>query len=438
MHATNHYHILQRLPAIEAWEMPPLLEQQARQLVESGRLRINADYERNFVRHVSGETDLCFTERELTDPILLLRTKTALAKSVPRGMGPMAVNSLITDLLKEMKKARGIDPEREMRIARLMVQATHPAVIATLLRESTEMFVSYSHNVSDLMALHFWQTHGTASGMQTSCDTGAAVYVSCGGDPFFEGDPKNKTYATDGFPSLARLMIIAGQELGHYADLRRDPNYGIVGRFSAHLDRLRPTEPYKRARDRDIARVQAFHHMLAKRGFAALLKAEHGVAFFSKRLKYTPPWILAQLWRFACWLSFTVRTIALPLPPYTHTTPYLRCGEYYHTLLADMAFNLAPEADAYRRSNPVHEEAIACIEALARVPQQVHKWGHEVTALCMADLYRLYYGEVIPALESALSPNLRKQLPTAHRLPLHRLMLKYVRQSFRKRPDFLR
>jgi hypothetical protein len=438
MKATNQYHILHQMPAVESWEMPPMLESFARQLVESGRLRINADYERNFVRFQTSDSDYCFTERELTDPILRVRTKSVLGKSVPQGMGPMAVNSLIEQLLQDMKKARGVDAAKEMRVARLMVQAAHPAVIATLLREGAELFVSFGHNVSDLMALHFWQTHGTASGMQTSSDTGNAVYVSCGGDPFFEGDAKNKTYTTDGFPSLARMMIIAGQELGHFADLRRDPKHGIVGRFSAHLDRLRPTEIAKRSRDRDIARVAHYQALLARRGLHSLRKAERGVEFFSKRLKFSPPWMLAQCWRFFHWLVFTIRTIALPLPPYAHTTPYLRCGEYYEAMLADMAFNLAPEAEAYRRTSAVQEEAVACIEALARVPQQVHKWGHEVTAICMADLYRLYYSEVIPALETGVSERLRARLHRAHRLPLHLLCIKYLRQSISRRPDYLR
>ncbi len=57
----------------------------------------------------------------------------------------------------------------------------------------------------------------------------------------------------------------------------------------------------------------------------------------------------------------------------------------------DMRFNLSPKADAYAREDPVEEEAIACVEALARVPQQANKWGHRLTRAMMPNLYRIYY-----------------------------------------------
>jgi hypothetical protein len=63
--------------------------------------------------------------------------------------------------------------------------------------------------------------------------------------------------------------------------------------------------------------------------------------------------------------------------------------------------NLAPQADAYKRDDVLEEEAIACIEALARVPQQVNKYGHGFTKACMHELYHLYYDEVIPACYQA-------------------------------------
>jgi hypothetical protein len=62
-----------------------------------------------------------------------------------------------------------------------------------------------------------------------------------------------------------------------------------------------------------------------------------------------------------------------------------------------MDFNMAPESDAYQRSNPVEENAILCVEALARVPQQVNKWGHKTTKMLIPNLYNIYYNQVIPA-----------------------------------------
>ena len=66
-------------------------------------------------------------------------------------------------------------------------------------------------------------------------------------------------------------------------------------------------------------------------------------------------------------------------------------------MLDDMAFNLAPKADVYANADKFIEEAIACIEALARVPQQSRKWGDAITMLIMPKLYDIYYNQVIPA-----------------------------------------
>ena len=67
-------------------------------------------------------------------------------------------------------------------------------------------------------------------------------------------------------------------------------------------------------------------------------------------------------------------------------------------MIADMKSHLSPIADVYKRDDPEEEEAISCIEALARVPQQVMKWGYLTTRATMHDLYKIYYREVIPSL----------------------------------------
>ncbi len=59
-------------------------------------------------------------------------------------------------------------------------------------------------------------------------------------------------------------------------------------------------------------------------------------------------------------------------------------------------FNLAPVADVYSSDDKNIETAIACIEALARVPQQVNKWGHGATFYLWRNLYKFYYHKVIP------------------------------------------
>lgn len=59
------------------------------------------------------------------------------------------------------------------------------------------------------------------------------------------------------------------------------------------------------------------------------------------------------------------------------------------TMILDMQSNLLPAADVYKRTDPEAEEAIACVEALARVPQQVMKWGYLTTKSTIHDSYKL-------------------------------------------------
>ena len=439
MRATNQYHILHHIPAVEAYEMPPLLESFARQLVDSGRLRINADDGRNFVNYSTPSADRNFSARELTDPLLLPRTKATIQESVPEGLGPMAVNEKLEMLRNELRKGGTISSGNELRVARLVVQSAHPAVIATLLRERAEMFVSYSHDVGDLVAMHFWHSLGGASGLQTTSDMGTAVYVSCGGDPFFAGAENEKTYLTDGFGALARMLVIGGQELGHFADLIRLDGGSIGGRVSADMSgRLRPSAAAKGARDNDIATVWRHHHMLAKAGLGALLRTEQHIAFYKKQGRaYSLMGLWHQAKRLVLWSLFQLRA-PKHLPPYVRTKPHFPCASYYSTLLSDMAFNLSPEADAYKRPDPIEEEAIACIEALARVPQQVHKWGHTATRACMPGLYRLYYGEVIPGLTRHIPAKLAQKLPNAYKISFFQSFHISMKQLFRKPPGYLR
>lgn len=67
-------------------------------------------------------------------------------------------------------------------------------------------------------------------------------------------------------------------------------------------------------------------------------------------------------------------------------------------MIEDMHSHLSPLADVYKRKDPQAQEAISCGEALARVPQQVNKWGYLTTRATMHDLYKVYYHEVIPSL----------------------------------------
>lgn len=424
---TNIYHLLRFIPATEAWEMPPALEAAARQLVASGKLRINADFERNFVRYGTADSDKTFSARELTDPALLPTTRAELKRHVPGMLGEVGLNNLLEQLEGDLKKARGISVDKEMKVARVLVQSAHPAVIELLLNSGAQVFVSYSHNVGDLMAVHFWQTHGTASGLQSTGDDGTAVYVSCSGDPFFEGE--QKTYTTDGWPALARMVVIAAQELGHFADLKRAGN-SIVGRYTLSGG-MRAESSMREARRSDMQRVIALQQAYTSAGLVALRKAENGVAFYHKRLRFTPPWIFYQLWRALAWWRFATacKQRQLVLPPRTY--PYTRCGDRIATYLADMSFNLAPDAPVYRNPDPEVEEAIAVIEALARVPQQVAKWGHAAVQFAWPGLYAAYYNKVVPAAASALA-----YPPMDDKINKNQSITVILRRLFRKRPAY--
>lgn len=414
----NLYHLLHFIPAVERWEMPPALERAAQQLVRSGRLRINADAYRNFVRHGTADSNLTFTARELTDPQLLPRVRTTLAALVAPAAGPQGIDDLLARFKNELKKARGVEEEKEMRVARVIAQSCHPAVMQLLLESQAEIFVSYSHNVSDLLAVHEWQENGSASGLQATDERALQVYISCGGDPFFEGE--NKTYLTDGFSSLARMVVIGGQEIGHFADLRRE-GHMITGRYS--LSAL----PLRRA---DIAHLEQWRAVSAQR-IARLKRREDALAFYDKRGKYSPGWVIAQLQRALAWPRYALASRPKDLPTRLHTYPAMRAASSITAFLDDMTFNLTPMAAAYRRADPVAEEQIACIEAVARVPQQVTKWGHDAVRAAWPELYRFYYGPIIAGCRAALH-----NPPPSQNLSFVQVLTRGLRRRLRRRPDY--
>jgi hypothetical protein len=329
-----------------------------------------------------------------------------------------------------------VSVEKEMKVARVLVQAAHPSVIQLLITSGTEIFISYHHTVADLMAVHAWQTHGSNSGLQATEADGTAVYVSAGGDPFFEGE--QKTYTTDGFPALARMLVIAGQELGHFADLRRSP-HGILGRHStdatARSLRASPVAAAARMADgREVARLTKAYQAL---GLARLQRAEHRVAFYHKRLRYSPPWLVAQAWRFILWLRFISRCKKANLLHSFKMLPAMPLGDAIANFLADMAFNLNPDADVYRNPNPVIEEAIKVIEAVARVPQQEHKWGVKAVAFAWPNLSGFYNRTVLPACSHHLLETGVDLLPDdCNIIKLHQRIIISLRRRYNRKPAY--
>jgi hypothetical protein len=424
--ASNLYHVLSFMPAVEGWEMPKALENLAQQIVISGKLRINADHERNFVRF----GDATYSFRELTDPSLKPLTQKRLKRHIAPAAASFGFDNLWQQLTTEMKKARGVSIEKEMRVARLLVQSAEPAVIQLLIRSGTEIFVSYSHNVSDLVPLHEWQTNGTAGGLQATDSDATAVYVSCGGDPFFEGE--QKTYTTDGFPALARMVVIAGQELGHFADLRRSAR-GIIGRYSTDINasQLRADPTARRAWEADQQQVRALENAYESAGLGALRHAESRLAFYHARRRYSPPWLFYQLWRCIAWLRLIINATQSRLSISFKILPRHKLGESIALYLSDMAFNLTPDADDYKHPDPLIEEAILVLEAVARVPQQANKWQHRNIMQAWPNLYQFYYGTIITSCAGSVGT----PLPTPS-LPWWQRFAIRLHRAVRQKPGY--
>ncbi len=403
---SNAYHILRRRPAQDVHALAPELEALARQLIASGRLRINADHARNYVIYSGSSFDKSFSKRELSTPAFMDGVRRVIADTLPGSAGAQGVEDVLLRLQQDLKRGGEISHERELQIARLLVQSTHPVVLMLAMLEGVDIFVSYSHNVADLMGVHFWECIGQSSGLQSISGDGTAVYVSCGGDPFITED-KHKTYTTDGFGALSRLMVIAAQELGHFADIVRDAQGRQVGRHSASLAPLRARVMMQQARKRDMEQMRVLYAQLSQLQVGAVVKKERAQAFARKHRPGSPVllWHALQVRLAVRQLKQRAAKAGAAMVTHFPTDLVSEDSQGFATQLSefvrDMAFNLAPDAEVYKRPDPVEEEAIAVIEALARVPQQAVKWGHHHTQLAWPNLYKAYYQVVIPSCIAA-------------------------------------
>jgi hypothetical protein len=396
------YHILDKIPATEADEMQVEYENLAQELVQSGRLRIDTDYYCNFT-HFSDPNvgiSLMLTTEELTDPKLITFTKQNIKNLYLRKNKKLSddkLSEIIAKLGKQTIKLMPVDHGTKMRLARVLVQAAHPIVIRWLLLDRTQIFITYSHNIGDVMDISSWKISGTNSGMQSTDGSNVCIYVSCGGDPFAKNNEQNPIYG-DGWASLARLQIIAGQEIGHYADIMRNPQGSQIGRHSANFSCTRAAPHVKKARRDDVIRCKNLYQKLLLGGMKKLLDLEEQLKFYDVQ-KVSGLRVL--------WIRGLIKYHKHKFFRFAHDNHHIFVKKFrdekyvaimIKTMIADMQFNLSPVADVYKREDPEAEEAIACVEALARVPQQVMKWGYITTRATMHDLYKVYYGEVIPSL----------------------------------------
>jgi hypothetical protein len=394
------YHILDKIPALYKESMAPDYEELAMDLAFSGLLRIDTDYYSNFVRWQDGNVTFTFTEDEVKDAKLMDLSIKKLGKFYAiygKSLSDKKIKEVTSYAKSEVKKLNLVSEEIRFKIARLIVQSAHPIVTKWILLDRVHVFITYSHNIGDVMDLASWKSSGSNSGMQSTDGVNVAIYVSCGGDPFAENSEDFNLYG-DGWPAIARLQVIAAQEMGHFADIIRDKNGNQLGRHAANFSCTRADPIVAKARISDLKECDDMLKLLAKCGYTKLKALERELAFFRKHKVRT--------WG-SMYTYFQYRYYRHKLMHFAKTHKinfiYKFRDDYYiatmiDLMIRDMKMNLAPNADVYKNANPNVEEAIQCVEALARVPQQVMKWGHLTTSIFMKDLYRIYYKQVIPSL----------------------------------------
>ena len=399
---TSIYHILDKIPAIYEEEMQSEYEHLAKELVNSGKLRIDTDYYCNFIRFTdpNSNINIFLSHEELTNSDLIPASKDHIRKVYSKNNHPISnekLSSLMIDLNKKVGKLLMVSYELKMQLARIFVQSAHPIVIRWLLLDKVEVFITYSNSIGDVMDISTWKRAGNNSGMQSTDGTNVCIYVSCGGDPFAKNNETNPTYG-NGWAALARMQIIAGQEIGHFADIKRDHKGRQISRHSANFACTQAVPHVKEARQNDIDRCNTLSKTLTKHGMGKLIKIENKLKFYDKQnVSGTRVWwlkLFAKYYRNK--LLKTAQKKRLFFIQRFDREKFM--GLSIAAMIADMHTHLSPIAEVYKRENPDAEEAISCVEALARILQQANKWGYLTTRATMHDLYKVYYNEVIPSL----------------------------------------
>lgn len=401
---SNVYDVLHVQPKLHK-KLKKAEEALAQALVASGRLRLDADNESNFTRFLMPKEriNLTFSFREMQDPALLKESRERLLSVLLERHKDKEAQNLADQYIERihanLKKLRPVAPKVELMMARALVSCNAFSVINLILLEKAEIYISYGHTVSDVMDIATWQEIGESNGLQSFGRGENAVYVSCGGHPFLEGEECN--HSGDGFPALARFIVIAGQETGHNADMIRDEYGRWVGRYSAVDWGRAPSEKAGFGRRKDIKRAEKLFNMAQRFGLRVIVEWERHLKFYHDNKLGNWRARLAWLKSRLAWLIFKLLMRANG----GKGVLTLRKDRYPATLMLkffdDMLFNLTPQADAYTRSDPLAQETIIVIEAVARVPQQVVKWGHKAVQTTIPNLYKLYYRTIVPACERA-------------------------------------
>jgi len=452
------YHLLDKYPLLEEEDVPIEVNHLARALVESGLFRIDAYDKSNFARFKEPNQGInkMFSKRELFDPILLEKTKKTLAPVIGRRYGRHNLEVQLANTIKylqdEVKRHVPVSNELEMKLARLVVQATHPAVMLLIILEGVELFISYSFNIGDMLDIVTWQQAGSNGGMQSTDGVNAAVFISCGGDPTnlnhtdkLDQDQQNRFDKNeiddlygDGRPAMARATIIGGQEMGHFSDIIRDKFGRYIARHSADLGGNRATENARISRIKDQEQVELTKRGFLRLGLGKLAHFDSKMKFFRKNKIKNLSRVLTSISRYLYKLYFFSKISTKKFPAIKKYEKMVYSGTMLLTMFEDMAFNLEPKADVYSHSNKNVEEAIACIEALARVPQQRYKWGEPTVKFLTPHLFKIYFDEVIPRCIADYE-NLTGQKFTLYYENMHMMLWpkRIVLRIFRKTRQFL-
>jgi hypothetical protein len=398
----NLYHILHKTPVFTKEEIEIEYEELAIKLQASGLIRIDTGLCCNFINFLDPEIGNNITiSKEQLNENLIQKTRNKLTNIYSRKFKganlEKKVRKVIAYFKEQMSKNVLVNNDLMLKLIRVLIQATHPIVLRWVLIEEVEIFISYAYNIGDVMDVVTWRQAGQNSGMQSTDGQNAAVFVSCGGDPFRATDKNHPTYG-DGWPALARIQIIAGQELGHYSDIKRNDKGQQISRHSANFSATMATDHVKKARKQDIQTSIAIHKQLIGCGLNELIKNEHSLKFYRKNNVSNLKVYFLRLKLHLQTRNFITKTQKLNLEFVMIFKNETYIASMLQAMIYDMQFNLTPQADVYTKADKDHDEAIKCVEALARVPQQVMKWGYVTTKRFMPGLYQVYYGQIIPSL----------------------------------------
>ncbi len=400
------YHILYKIPEIDEYYITVEQQELATSIIKEGLLRIDTEYYCNFV-HYSDSKDAVnttFSKTELEEKSLSSYSRTKI-KNIYKlkniAIQESRIDTIITSLKKKLFKLNVPPDDLTHKLALILIQSAHPIIFKWIILDRVDVFITYSSSIGEVMDIQSWKYSGSNSGMQSIHSNFIKIYISCGGDPFKENNKNTPVYG-DGWAALARLQIISAQEIGHFADIMREKATGKkISRYSTtSLQCIAPNPVIGKGRKNDIQICNKFIEGLKKIGLGKLMDIEKKILFYEKNKMTTLYKVvllcLKQLYLYKISRFGNKNNIVFLKVFLKEKYVSLTLNMMYEDMLA----NLEPIANVYKRDNQTEQEAIACAEALARVPQQVMKWGHLTTKYMMKNLYKSYYYKIVPDLIS--------------------------------------